>query len=160
MRLSVISIGRLKNGPERDLVERYRQMVDASGRHVGLGEFSLVELPESRARRDDDRRIEEAAAIQARIGDGLVVAFDERGKSFSSTSFAEQIGRWRDAGRSQVSFVIGGADGLDASLRSRADLVMSFGALTLPHQLVRVLVAEQLYRAITILGGHPYHRDG
>lgn len=141
-------------------MERYRQRIDAAGRHVGFGEFSLVELAESRARRDDDRRIEEAGAISARIGGALVVAFDERGKSLSSAVFAQQVGRWRDSGRGHAAFLIGGADGLDSSLRSRADLVLSFGALTLPHQLVRVLVTEQLYRAITILGGRPYHRDG
>jgi Uncharacterized conserved protein len=160
VRLNTVSVGRLKNGPERDLVERYRQRLEASGRNLGFTEFVQIELPESRARREDDRKAEEAEGILAKTGDGIIVAFDERGKSFSSKVFADQLARWRDDGRSQISFVIGGADGLDEALRRRADLVVSFGALTLPHQLVRVLVTEQLYRAITILGGHPYHRDG
>ncbi len=160
MRLALISVGRLKNGPERELVERYRQRIEGIGKSLGFSGLTEIELTESRARRDDDRRDEEASAIASKIGDGLFIAFDERGKTLSSTAFADQIGKWRDAGRSQASFVIGGADGLQSALRARADLVLSFGALTLPHQLVRVLVTEQLYRAITILSGHPYHRDG
>lgn len=160
MRLTIISVGRLKNGPERELVERYRQRLEAAGRSLGFTEIIGVELPESKARRDEDRRAEEASAISTKLGDGPLVVFDERGKSLSSTAFADKIGQWRDSGRGQAAFVIGGADGLDDALRRRADLVLSFGALTLPHQLVRVLVTEQLYRAITILGGHPYHRDG
>ncbi len=160
MRLNLISVGRLKNGPERDLVERYRQRIDAAGRSLGFTDFTLLELPESKARRDVDRRSEEASAISAKLNDGLFIVFDERGKSLTSVAFAEQLRQWRDNGFNQVSFVIGGADGLDETLRQRAGLVLSFGLLTLPHQLVRVLVTEQLYRAITILGGHPYHRDG
>lgn len=160
MRLNLISIGRLKNGPERDLVERYRQRIDGVGRGLGFTDFTLLELPESKARRDVDRRAEEASAISAKLNDGLFIAFDERGKSLNSVAFAEQLRQWRDNGQNQVSFIIGGADGLDETLRQRAGLILSFGLLTLPHQLVRVLVTEQLYRAITILGGHPYHRDG
>ncbi|MEN3929449.1 23S rRNA (pseudouridine(1915)-N(3))-methyltransferase RlmH [Microvirga sp. W0021] len=160
MRLSIISVGRLKNGPERELVERYRQRLEASGRSLGFTAINQIELSESKARREEDRRAEEAAAISAKLGNGVLVAFDERGKSLSSKAFSDQITNWRDSGREQASFIIGGADGLDETLRQKADLILSFGALTLPHQLVRVLVTEQLYRAITIIGGHPYHRDG
>lgn len=160
MRLNLISIGRLKNGPERDLVERYRQRIHGAGRSLGFTDFTLFELPESKARRDVDRRAEEATAISTKLNDGLFIVFDERGKSLNSIVFAEQLRQWRDNGQNQVSFIIGGADGLDETLRQRAGLSLSFGLFTLPHQLVRVLVTEQLYRAITILGGHPYHRDG
>ena len=96
----------------------------------------------------------------ARAGPALMVAFDERGRSLTSDALARTIGGWRDEGRSGASFLIGGADGLDPALRERAELTLSFGALTLPHQLVRALVVEQLYRCLTILAGHPYHRGG
>ena len=115
-------------------------------------------MPESRARRDDDRKREEADLIAARVPAGLLIVLDERGTSLPSPDFAARLGRERDAGNPAASFVIGGADGLDASLRDHAAIRLSFGALTIPHQIVRVLVLEQIYRALTILSGHPYHR--
>ena len=160
MRLSLLAVGRLKNGPERELVERYRQRIDGMGRSFGLTGFDLVELPESRARREDDRRAEEAEALLDRAGSSVLVVFDERGKSPTSEAFAERIRHWRDEGRPGIACIIGGPDGLDPKVRQRADLVVSFGALTMPHQIVRALVAEQLYRALTIMAGHPYHRAG
>jgi 23S rRNA (pseudouridine1915-N3)-methyltransferase len=158
VRLSVVAVGRLKSGPERSLVERYRERVEALGRPLGLSPFDLTEIPEGRGRRAPDRQAEEAAALVAKIGPAALVAFDERGKSISSEAFATLLARWRDRGRPGAACVIGGPDGLDEAVRGRAELVLSFGALTLPHQLVRVLVVEQLYRAMTILAGHPYHR--
>lgn len=160
MRLSLLAVGRLKSGPERELVERYRQRIDAMGRGLGLAGFEVIEVPESRARRDDDRRSEEAAALLDRTGAAALVVFDERGASPTSEAFAARIAGWRDDGRRDVACVIGGPDGLDPKVRLRADLVVAFGALTLPHQIVRALVAEQLYRTLTILAGHPYHRAG
>jgi 23S rRNA (pseudouridine1915-N3)-methyltransferase len=160
LRLSVLAVGRLKHGPERDLVERYRQRIEGIGRGLGFSGLDMVELPESRARREDDRRAEEAAALAERIGSSALIVFDERGKSPSSEAFAEKLKGWRDEGRPGLACVIGGPDGLDPGLRKRADLVVSFGALTMPHQIVRALVTEQLYRALTILAGHPYHRAG
>jgi 23S rRNA (pseudouridine1915-N3)-methyltransferase len=160
LRLSLLAVGRLKSGPERELVERYRQRIEGIGRSLGISGLDMVELPESRARRDDDRRAEEAAAVLDRAGASALIVFDERGKSPSSEVFAERLRIWRDEGRPAVSCVIGGPDGLDPRVRQRADLVVSFGGLTMPHQIVRVLVAEQLYRALTILAGHPYHRSG
>jgi 23S rRNA (pseudouridine1915-N3)-methyltransferase len=157
VRLSLLAVGRLKNGPERELVERYKQRVEGMGRALGLAGFDIVELPESRARRDDDRRTEEAAALLEKAGSSVLIVFDERGKSPSSEAFAERIRQWRDDGRSGVACVIGGPE---PKLRGRADLVVSFGSLTMPHQIVRALVAEQLYRALTIIAGHPYHRAG
>jgi 23S rRNA (pseudouridine1915-N3)-methyltransferase len=160
LRLSLLAVGRLKSGPERELVERYRQRIEGIGRALGITGLDMVELPESRARRDDDRRAEEAAALLDRVGDAALIVFDERGKSPTSETFAERLQIWRDAGRPGISCVVGGPDGLDPRIRQRADLVVSFGALTMPHQIVRALVAEQLYRALTILSGHPYHRAG
>ena len=160
MRLAVVAVGRLKAGPERELVARYRDRSEALGRTLGIGPVEVVEIPESRARRDAGRRAEEAAALLARIGDAVLVAFDERGRSPTSAAFAAQVGSWRASGRPALMLAIGGPDGFDASVRRRADLVVSFGALSLPHGLVRVLAMEQVYRAFTILVGHPYHRAG
>lgn len=158
MRLCLLAVGRLKDGPERTLCERYAGRIQDSGRSLGFSGPDLIELPESRARRPDDRKAEEAAAIRARRQPGQLIVLDERGRSLSSDVFAAHLGRSRDTGSGSFCLVIGGADGLDAALRDEADLVLSLGALTIPHQLVRVLVLEQVYRALTILGGHPYHR--
>ena len=160
MRLGLIAVGQLKNGPERDLVERYRGRFDGHARYLGIGALELIELSESRAKREGDRRVEEAKHILGRVPDGALVAFDERGGALTSPAFASRLALWRDGGSPGVSCMIGGPDGLADSVRKRADLVVSFGALTLPHQLVRVLVVEQLYRSLTILSGHPYHRAG
>lgn len=158
MRLCVMAVGRLKDGPERALCERYAGRIQESGRSLGFSGPDLIELPESRARRAEDRKAEEAAAIRARRQPGQLIVLDERGKSLSSDAFAAHLGRVRDAGAASLTLLIGGADGLDEALRSEADFGLCFGALTIPHQLVRVLVLEQAYRALTILAGHPYHR--
>ncbi|MFO1118107.1 MAG: 23S rRNA (pseudouridine(1915)-N(3))-methyltransferase RlmH [Beijerinckiaceae bacterium] len=159
MRLTLAAVGRLKAGPERELVERYAERIAGAGKGVSLSDLAVRETEESKARRPEDRKAEEARALRALIPDGArTVTLDERGKSISSEAFAAQIGAWRDGGLRNLCFVIGGADGLDPSLRAEASLVLSFGALTLPHQIVRALVVEQLYRAVSILAGHPYHR--
>jgi 23S rRNA (pseudouridine1915-N3)-methyltransferase len=160
VRLIVIAVGRMKSGPERELFERYRARAEAMGRSLGITGFDHVEIPESRARREADRMAEEGAAILAKAGPGPLILFDERGRSLTSEEFSARVGAWRDEGRDAVTLAVGGADGLDPGMRRRADLLLSFGALTLPHQIVRGLVAEQLYRALTILAGHPYHRAG
>lgn len=158
MRLAIITVGRLKDGPERDLCERYRERSHGLGRSLGLTGPDVTELPESRARRSEERKRDEAAAILSKLSPGLLIALDERGRSLTSDAFAGRIAAARDAGTGTASLVIGGADGLDETIRDRADLTLAFGALTLPHQLVRVLALEQLYRAMTIIAGHPYHR--
>lgn len=160
MRFLVVAVGRLKNGPERDLTARYRERAAALGRSLGVTACDLPEIPESRARRAADRVAEEAEAILSLIpADAALIACDERGRSdWPSERLAARIGDWRDAGRPALAFVIGGADGLHERVRSRADHILAFGAATLPHGLVRVLVLEQAYRTLTILAGHPYHR--
>ncbi len=160
MHLIVFAIGRLKAGPERDLALRYFDRAAALGRSFGVPCGDIIEISESRARRATDRITEEAAALLAQVpADAILVAYDERGRSdLSSVAIAGRVEQWRDAGRPALVFVIGGPDGLDASVRARADLILAFGAATLPHGLVRVLVLEQLYRTLTILAGHPYHR--
>ena len=158
MRLTILAVGRLKSGPERELVERYVKRIAGISRPLGLSGPDLIELSESRARREDDRKAEEAATLLAKAGSSVLLVFDERGTSPSSEALAERVRAWRDEGRSGLTCIVGGPDGLDAKVRQRADWVISFGALTMPHQIVRVLVVEQLYRVLTILAGHPYHR--
>ena len=158
MKIVVVSIGRLKQGPERELAERYRERFEDIGRKLGFRGLEVHEIPESRARDATTRITEEAAAISALIPEKYVlVALDERGKSIDSAGFAAHLGRFRDEAR-DVIFVIGGADGLSPELRRKAKTVVAFGAATWPHQMVRVMLLEQIYRAATILAGHPYHR--
>ena len=159
MRLIVISIGRLKQGPERELADRYRDRFDDIGRKLGFRGLDVLEIPESRARDAATRISDEAAAITALIPDkSVLVALDERGASVDSATFARNIGRWRDESVPACVFVIGGADGLSPDFRRKAKLGIAFGAATWPHQMVRVMLLEQIYRAATILAGHPYHR--
>lgn len=159
MRLLVAAVGRLKAGPERELAARYRERAAQLGRGLGFPACDVSEIPESRARRPQDRCAEEGAAILAQVQSGALVVYDERGRSdLTSETIAGRIAGWRDAARPALVVAVGGADGLDPSLRARADLTLSFGAATLPHGLVRVLALEQVYRALTILSGHPYHR--
>jgi 23S rRNA (pseudouridine1915-N3)-methyltransferase len=159
MRIVVAAVGRLKQGPERDLSERYRKRAADAGRGVGFRGVEIIEIRESKAREADKRMIEESIALANVIPEGAVtVVLDERGESLDSVGLTDRIKRWRDAGRPAAVFVIGGADGLGGSLRDRADLRLAFGAATWPHQLVRIMLLEQVYRAATLLAGHPYHR--
>ena len=158
MRIAVAAIGRMKNGPERELVARYLERAGASGKPLALTGFDVTEINESRAGSATARKAEEAKALRSALPDGITVMLDERGKAINSEQFARQIGRWRDDGRPAAGFVIGGADGIDPDFVRSADLVVSFSPMVWPHQLVRIMLAEQLYRATTILSGHPYHR--
>ena len=159
MRLVVVSIGRLKQGPERDLADRYRERFDDIGRKLGFRGLEIADIPESRARDAVTRMAEEAAAISAAIpAKSALVALDERGDNIDSAAFARHLGRWRDEQVANTIFIIGGADGLSPDLRRMAKLRMAFGSATWPHQMVRVMLLEQIYRAATILSGHPYHR--
>lgn len=159
MRISLFAVGRLKSGPEKDLASRYLDRFSKAGPAVGLEFSRLIEVPESRASSADTRKKEEAANLQKSLPEGgVLVLLDERGKSLNSKSFAQMIGRFNDSGKRDMLIAIGGADGLDPDLHSRADAVVNLGIMTWPHQLVRILIAEQLYRAVTILAGHPYHR--
>ena len=149
----------MKQGPERELCTRYLDRAIAAGKPLALTGFEVVELPESRAGSAARRKAEEAEALRAAVAEGPLVCLDEGGKSLSSQAFAEHLRAWRDDGRAAVSFVIGGADGLAPDLIAAADLTLSFSRLTWPHQLVRIMLAEQLYRTTTIIAGHPYHRE-
>ena len=159
MRIVVIAVGRLKQGPERELAERYRKRFDEIGRKLGFRGLDSREIAESRARDTAARIAEEAAAISAAIPENSVlVTLDERGDNVGSSAFAKKLGALRDQAVANMIFVIGGADGLSPELRSKAKFRVAFGAATWPHQMVRVMLLEQLYRAATILAGHPYHR--
>lgn len=155
MRLHICAVGRLRTGPERTLIDDYLQRFDRTGRALGLGPAEEHEV--------EDRKgggvAAEAVLLSRAIPAGAaVIALDERGRMLTSPEFAALIARFRDGGRQDLALMIGGADGLATSLRSDADAVLSFGPMVWPHMLVRVMVAEQLYRAAAILAGAPYHR--
>jgi 23S rRNA (pseudouridine1915-N3)-methyltransferase len=161
MRLIVAAVGRLKKGPERELAERYRDRIAKSCRAVGLKDSEVVEIAESRARDAQRRKTEESIALAQLCPEGAAtILLDERGEDLGSVALANTLGRWRDQGRPAAVFIIGGPDGVAGTLREGADLCLAFGAATWPHQLVRIMLLEQLYRAMTVLAGHPYHRAG
>lgn len=145
--IDILAGGRAKSAPETELALTYLTKARDTGRALGFASFALSEADE----RKPEKIIEACAAP-------LVVALDERGKSLSSEAFAKQLAAWRDAGDAHALFVIGGPDGLPAEAKRRARLTLAFGTQTWPHLLVRTMLAEQLFRAMTILAGHPYHR--
>ncbi|MBC7137264.1 MAG: 23S rRNA (pseudouridine(1915)-N(3))-methyltransferase RlmH [Defluviimonas sp.] len=155
MRVHLCAVGRLRSGPERALVDDYLARFDRSGRPLGLGPAAEHEVED---RRGGGREAEAELLGRAVPSGALLAVLDERGRVMSSPEFARMLGGWRDAGRSDVAFVIGGADGIAPALRGRADVALSFGQMVWPHMLVRVMLAEQLYRAASILAGAPYHR--
>ena len=160
MRIVVAAVGRLKAGPDRELAERYRDRATKVGRALGIRGPDVVEVRESRAREAERRVTEESIALANVIpNDAIKVVLDSRGENSSSDAFAGRLRGWRDGGRGAVCFVIGGADGLAAGLRDGPGMILAFGSATWPHQLVRIMLMEQIYRALTILSGHPYHRD-
>jgi 23S rRNA (pseudouridine1915-N3)-methyltransferase len=160
MRVTVLAVGRLKKGPETELAQRYLKRAEQAGRQIGLRGVEVIEIRESRASDAGKRMIEESIALANVMPDGAVtIMLDERGDNLGSADFADQFRKWRDAGIPAAVFIIGGPDGLSPSLRDKAKLKLGFGAATWPHQMVRIMLLEQIYRAITILSGHPYHRE-
>ena len=159
MRIVVAAVGRLKRGAEADLAQRYLERAVKSGRGIGLRALDIIEISESRARDAERRMLEESIALANVIPkDAATVLLDPRGEALDSNAFAKRLRGWNDGGH-DVAFVVGGPDGLAPTLSERATLHVAFGALTWPHQLVRVMLLEQIYRAVTILSGHPYHRE-
>ena len=153
MRILVAAVGRARPGPARELFEEYRRRI--------AWPIALSEVEERRKLPPERLRAREAELLLAALpkaNDLRVVALDERGRTFDSAEFAARLAAWRDEGVSDIAFLIGGAEGHGEAVRARADLVLSLGAMTWPHLLVRGLLAEQLYRAQQILSGHPYHR--
>ena len=159
MRIVVAAVGRLKRGPETELSERYRKRAAQTGRQLALRDIEIIEIRESRADQPAKRMLEESIALANVIPQGsAVVLLDAQGENIDSPGLAGLLAKWRAEDRPAAVFLIGGADGLAPSLRDEATLRLSFGTATWPHQLVRVMLLEQLYRAATILTGHPYHR--
>lgn len=154
MRVAIVAIGRLGRGPEAELVKLYAERATAAGRALGLGPVEVVEVE---ARKPG--KPAEAEALSPHLDGTHVIACDEHGKAMASRAFAGEIGRLRDEGVRRLAFVIGGADGLDASILANAKMKLAFGPQTWPHALARAMLAEQVYRAVSILAGTPYHRD-
>lgn len=155
MRVHLCVVGRLRAGPERDLVDEYLKRFERSGRALGLGPVSVSEVED----RKGGGMAAEAGLLRKALPAGArICVLDERGRVLSSPDFAARLADWRDTGAQDLAFVIGGADGIDPALRAEADFALSFGAMVWPHMLVRVMLAEQLYRAASILAGAPYHR--
>ncbi|WP_299662352.1 23S rRNA (pseudouridine(1915)-N(3))-methyltransferase RlmH [uncultured Ruegeria sp.] len=155
MRISIVAVGRLRAGPEKSLLDDYLTRFDRTGRSLGLGPANVIEVEDKK----NAGMGAEAALLRKVLPKGAVVCtLDERGRVMPSPDFAKKLGGWRDAGRQELALIIGGADGIDPNLRSEADFSISFGSMVWPHMLVRVMLAEQLYRAATILSGGPYHR--
>jgi 23S rRNA (pseudouridine1915-N3)-methyltransferase len=160
MKLTIIAVGRMKSGPETDLFARYGERTAKAGRQLGISALACRELPESRNPKANARRDEEAAAMLAALSSGAVaIALDEHGEDIDSPAFAALLRAHLDGGTGELAFLIGGPDGHGETVKAAARKTIRFGRLTWPHQIVRVLLAEQLYRAVTILTGHPYHRE-
>lgn len=159
MRLTVAAIGRLRSGPELDFIDEYAGRIRAIGKPLGVTPFDIREFEAPKGLAGATRQAREAELLSGAGGAGAKrVALDENGENLSSEAFARRIGRWRDDGAPEIAFLIGGADGLDRALVAKADFVVAFGRATFPHMLVRAMLVEQIYRAMTILSGHPYHR--
>ncbi|MCK0068300.1 23S rRNA (pseudouridine(1915)-N(3))-methyltransferase RlmH [Kordiimonas sp. 5E331] len=153
MHISIIAIGRMQRGPEQALVDEYQKRLP--------WKTNIIEIDMKKpAGTAAERKKREAERLLAAVPDGAaLVVLDENGKNFKSREFAGKIDNWQMAGYSHIAFVIGGADGLDSSVLNRADLKIALGSLTWPHMMVRVMLSEQIYRAWSIITGHPYHRD-
>ena len=159
MKIGIFAVGRLKSGPEKELVARYLDRLKKTGRAQGLDFSKVTEINESRASNAATRKREEAAALENTLSaDTILVLLDENGASLDSVGFTKTLEKYKDQGKKELVFAIGGADGLDRALKERANLILNFGAMTWPHQIVRILLAEQLYRSVTLMAGHPYHR--
>lgn len=160
MKITLLCVGKLREEAERQIVARYLERFRHSGAPLGFAAPQMIELAESRAATAKERKTGEAAELRRRVAAGAcALALDERGATLNSRDFAQKLAGWRDEGVRNLAIVIGGPDGLDPAFVKGAQAVLSLGRLTLPHGLARVVLAEQLYRAATILARHPYHRE-
>jgi len=159
VKLAILAVGRLKAGPEKLLAEDYLKRTRALGRTAGVSAVDVQEFSESQAGSAAARMADEARLVAGAIPPrAFTVVLDERGKSLSSEAFADLLRRHLETGTPAISFLIGGPDGHAAETRGNAGLVLSFGPMTWPHRLARVMLLEQIYRSVTILVNHPYHR--
>ena len=155
MRIAIVAVGRLGRAPEAELARSYAERAGAAGRALGLGPVEIIEVEA----RKPGREAEGAVLLGAVPAGGHLIACDEQGAAWPSRGFADRIAALRDRGVRHISFMIGGADGLSDEAKAAAAERLAFGPQTWPHALVRAMLAEQVYRAVTILGGSPYHRD-
>ncbi len=154
MKIRIAAVGRLRAGPEADLIADYATRFDRTGRALGLGPLDIREVEAKKG-----GMAAEADLLRKAAGDCRpIIVLDERGKTLTSPEFADHLGQWRDAGQAEACILIGGADGLAPELRAQADVKLSLGKMVWPHMLARVMLVEQLYRAASILAGSPYHR--
>ena len=152
MDIDILAVGKQKAGPERDLAEKYIRQT--------RWKVSVYEYEDKKGGTADERKTREGESLLSKTApDAKIIVLDERGKTMSSVDFASLLKKWQDEGVSKVAFLIGGADGHAQFVRQRADKLLAFGQMTWPHFLVRVMLAEQIYRARTIIDGHPYHRS-
>jgi 23S rRNA (pseudouridine1915-N3)-methyltransferase len=159
MKIGIVAIGLLKSGPEKDLAGDYEQRITTLGRTAGLMGLTVQDWSESKAATSDLRKSEEAKRLwSAMPADGLAIVLDERAKSMGSADFARLLQQQAEAGTKQLNFLVGGPDGHAAETRDKAFKTLSFGPMTFPHRLLRVMLLEQIYRAVTIIVNHPYHR--
>jgi 23S rRNA (pseudouridine1915-N3)-methyltransferase len=148
----MLCVGRLKHGAERHLIEDYLARARKTGKPLGYRGVEVVEIPSSSVREEGER-------LLAKHAGGPLVRLDETGQAWTSATLSRRLARWRDAGEADLSFVIGGADGTSQAVAGRAVVALGFGPQTWPHMLVRVMLAEQIYRALSIEAGSPYHRE-
>jgi 23S rRNA (pseudouridine1915-N3)-methyltransferase len=159
MKLAVSAIGLLKAGPETELASDYQKRMSGIGRTAGITDLTIKEFAESRGATDALRKAEELKLLWSTVPDGTyTIALDERGKAMTSQDFATLLKRLADSGAKQTTFLIGGPDGHAPETRTKAGQILSFGPMTFPHRLLRVMLLEQIYRAVTIIVNHPYHR--
>jgi 23S rRNA (pseudouridine1915-N3)-methyltransferase len=160
MRITIHAVGRMKSGPEQELVSRYLDRTAKSGRGIGIGSIAIREIAESRRADRATRCEDEALELLGGVGAAaFAIALDERGEDIGSLAFSHLLRSTMDAGISEIALLIGGPDGHGRATMGRANRTIRFGSMTWPHQLVRIMLCEQIYRAVTILSGHPYHRE-
>lgn len=160
MNLKIATIGKLKPGPERQLFDKYMERALSAGRSHHFSIQETMEFPESKAQSSDERKKQEGDLLIDKIGkDYSLILLDEKGKNLSSRQFSSKLQSYRDDGLPGLCFVIGGPDGLSPHIKKSAAMTISLGLMTLPHGLARIVLAEQIYRSIAIISGHPYHRD-
>ncbi len=160
MRLAILAVGRMKSGPEQELYNRYAERILKSGKVLHFMGPDLHEIVESRAQDVQKRKSEEAEQLMKAAGEGTrIIVLDEKGKDLSSQEFSSLLKSEQDMGTQKLAFAIGGPDGYGDELKNAAVRKIRLGAMTWPHQIARILLAEQIYRGITILSGHPYHRE-
>ena len=161
MKLFICAVGRAKPSPERDLLTTYLDRLRSAGGQCGITGTELIEVEERKQLSPAELKLREGKMLLSAVPKGaVIIALDERGKTQTSQKFTDLIARTRDNSVPAMAFLIGGADGLSQEVRDAADQLLSFGAVTWPHMLVRAMIAEQLYRSVTIMTGHPYHREG